>query len=98
MFDGVARIPYFDLLNDKTHIDPILLESMKKYGFFFVVDVPGYSASLEHDYMKQFYDLGEEIKNKFAVRRYNPLNKNVYRGNRPLNCPLCHETSHIQCM
>ena len=49
---------------------------MKKYGFFYVVDVPDYSASLEHD-----YDLDEDVKNELAIRRHNPANKNAYRGN-----------------
>ena len=81
MFDGVARIPYKDLLNDNSYIDPFLLQSMKKYGFFYVVDVPDYSASLELDYMKQFYDLDEDVKDELAIRRHNPANKNAYRGN-----------------
>ena len=81
VFDGVARIPYMDLLNDNSYIDPFVLQSMKKFGFFYVVDVPEYSASLEQDYMKQFYDLDEDVKDELAIRRHNPANKNAYRGN-----------------
>ena len=81
VFAGVARIPYKDLLNDNTYIDSFLFQSMKKYGFIYVVDVPDYSASLEHDYMKQFYDLDEDVKNELAIRTHNPANKNAYRGN-----------------
>ena len=81
VFAGVARIPYKDLLNDNTYIDSFLFQSMKKYGFFYVVDVPDYSASLEQDYMKQFYDLDEDVKDELAIRRHNPANKNAYRGN-----------------
>ena len=55
---------------------------MKKYGFFYVVDVPDYSASLEQDYMKQFYDLDEDVKDELAIRRHNPANKNAYRGEK----------------
>jgi len=83
VFDGVARIPYMDLLNDNSYIDPFLLQSMKKYGYFYVVDVPEYSASLEHDIMKQFYDLDEDVKDEIAIRRHNPANKNAYRGYCP---------------
>jgi len=83
VFSGVARIPYKDLLNDNSYIDPFLLQSMKTYGFFYVVDVPEYSAALEHDYMKQFYDLDEDVKDELAIRRHNPANKNAYRGYCP---------------
>ena len=80
MFDEVAKIPYKDLLNDNSYIDPFLLQSMKKFGFFYVVDVPDYSASMEQDLMKQFYDLDEDVKDELAIRRHNPANKNAYRG------------------
>nr|AIW06426.1 putative isopenicillin-n-synthase [Bathyctena chuni] len=83
VFDGVARIPYVDLLNDNSYIDPFLLQSMKKYGFFYVVDVPEYSASLEQDFMKKFFSLEDDVKDEIAIRRHNPANKNAYRGYCP---------------
>jgi len=83
VFDEVARIPYQDLLNDNSYIDPFLLQSMKKFGFFYVVDVPEYSASHEQSLMKQFYDLDEDTKDELAIRRHNPANKNAYRGYCP---------------
>jgi len=83
VFDEVARIPYKDLLNDNSYIDPFLLQSMKKFGFFYVVDVPEYSASHEQSLMKQFYDLDEDTKDELAIRRHNPANKNAYRGYCP---------------
>ena len=57
---------------------------MKKFGFFYVVDVPEYSATHEQSLMKQFYDLDEDTKDELAIRRHNPANKNAYRGNTSL--------------
>ena len=53
---------------------------MKTYGFFYVVDVPEYSADKEHVFMKKFFELDDDVKDEMSIRRHNPLNKNAYRG------------------
>nr|AIW06425.1 putative isopenicillin-n-synthase [Ctenophora sp. B WRF-2014] len=83
VFGPVARIPYHDLLNDNLYIDPFVLRSMQEYGFFYVVDIPGYNASIELDYMKEFFSLDEKVKDKLAIKRHNPDNINAYRGYCP---------------
>jgi len=79
-FDGVARIPYNDLLNGNVYVDPFILHSMKEYGFFYVVDVPQYSAGVELDYLKAFFELPADQKDDLSIRKHNPANKNAYRG------------------
>ena len=80
VFAPVARIPYTDLLNDNLYVDPFILHSMKHYGFFYVMDIPGYNASTELNYMQRFNELPEEFKAAVEIRRHNPENKNAYRG------------------
>ena len=82
VFGPVARIPYTDLLNNNPYVDPFILHSMKHYGFFYVVDVPGYNASSELNLMQRFYDLPEKFKAGIEIRRHNPENQNAYRGER----------------
>ena len=79
-FDGVARVPYLDLVNGNAYIDPFVLHSMKTYGFIYVVEVPEYSADKEHVFMKKFFELDDDVKDEMSIRRHNPLNKNAYRG------------------
>nr|AIW06439.1 putative isopenicillin-n-synthase [Thalassocalyce inconstans] len=83
VFDTVARIPYSDLLNDNPYVDPFILHSMKRYGFFYVVDVPEYSALEELEYMQKFFELPEELKSDVEISSHNPENKNAYRGYCP---------------
>nr|AIW06445.1 putative isopenicillin-n-synthase [Haeckelia rubra] len=90
VFAPVARIPYTDLLNDNPYVDPFILHSMKHYGFFYVVDVPEYNSTTELKYMKEFYDLPEDVKATLEIRRHNPENKNAYRG----YCPGLDDVEH----
>nr|AIW06441.1 putative isopenicillin-n-synthase [Lampocteis cruentiventer] len=83
VFDTVARIPYNDLLNDNPYVDPFIVHSMKSFGFFYVVDVPDYDASVEDEYLQQFFNLPEKVKADTEIKRHNPANKNAYRGYCP---------------
>ena len=80
VFKDVARISYTALLNDDSKVDSQILSSMKEYGFFYVVDIPGYDAKLEQGLMETFFNLPEDIKASVEIRRHNPENKNAYRG------------------
>jgi len=80
-FAGVARVPFKDLLSGNVYVDPFILQSMKKFGFFYVVDVPEYNATVELDYLKRFFELPADQKDDLAIRKHNPANKNAYRGN-----------------
>jgi len=79
-FAGVARVPFKDLLSGNVYVDPFILQSMKKFGFFYVVDVPEYNATVELDYLKRFFELPADQKDDLAIRKHNPANKNAYRG------------------
>jgi len=79
-FEGVARIPYADLLNGNVYVDPFILHSMKEFGFFYVVDVPEYSAGVELDFLKTFFELPADVKDDLSIRKHNPANPNAYRG------------------
>nr|AIW06462.1 putative isopenicillin-n-synthase [Dryodora glandiformis] len=57
---------------------------MRTFGFFYVTDVPDYSAELELDYLKRFFDLPTETKMSLAVRKHRQENNNVYRGYGPV--------------
>ena len=81
VFDSVARIPYTDLMNDNPYVDPFVLHSMKTFGFFYVVDVPDYSAETELELMTTFFGLPEDVKADVEIRAHNPANPNAYRGN-----------------
>nr|AIW06440.1 putative isopenicillin-n-synthase [Thalassocalyce inconstans] len=83
VFDSVAKIPYTDLLNDNPYVDPFVLHSMKTYGFFYVVDVPNYSAEAELELMTTFFGLPEDVKADVEIRAHNPANANAYRGYCP---------------
>ena len=79
-FGSVAKIPYMAMLNNDESWDNSIFASMKQYGFFYVVDVPEYSADEEHVYMKKFFELDDDVKDEMSIRRHNPANKNAYRG------------------
>jgi len=83
VFDSVARIPYTDLMNDNPYVDPFVLHSMKTFGFFYVVDVPDYSAETELELMTTFFGLPEDVKADVEIRAHNPANPNAYRGYCP---------------
>nr|AIW06476.1 putative isopenicillin-n-synthase [Lampea lactea] len=83
IFDTVARIPYTDLLNENPYVDPFILHSMTHYGFFYVVDVPEYSASDELTYLQKFFNLPEGVKHGLEIKKHNSANKNAYRGYCP---------------
>nr|AIW06475.1 putative isopenicillin-n-synthase [Ctenophora sp. C WRF-2014] len=83
MFGEVATISYTDLLNDNPSVDTPILNSMKTYGFFYVVDVPEYDASVELNYMNRFFDLPEDVKDELSIKKHNPDNQNAYRGYCP---------------
>nr|AIW06433.1 putative isopenicillin-n-synthase [Ctenophora sp. T WRF-2014] len=83
VFDEVPTIPYKDLVTDNLYVDPSVLMAMKQFGFFYVGEVPGYNASVELDYLQQFFNLPEELKAGTEIRRHNPANKNAYRGYCP---------------
>nr|AIW06474.1 putative isopenicillin-n-synthase [Haeckelia rubra] len=80
----VAVISYLDLLANDTPTDGRVLHSMQEYGFFYVDNIPEYSADEELFYLKQFYSLPDEEKMKLAVKKHREENSNVYRGYGPL--------------
>ena len=57
---------------------------MTEYGFFYVANIPEFSAAEELEYLKEFFALSDEVKMGLAVRKHNPQNSNVYRGYGPV--------------
>nr|AIW06453.1 putative isopenicillin-n-synthase [Ctenophora sp. W WRF-2014] len=83
-FASVATIPYTLLSTSNVSIDPLVLASMKQFGFFYVNHVPNYNSSQELDYLQQFFALPDSEKMKYAVRKHNRGNRNIYRGYGPV--------------
>nr|AIW06455.1 putative isopenicillin-n-synthase [Ctenophora sp. N1 WRF-2014] len=83
-FSGVASIPYTLLSASNVSIDPLILASMKQFGFFYVHHIPNYNSSQELDYLQRFFKLPDTQKMRYAVRKHNPANTNVYRGYGPV--------------
>jgi len=79
----VARIPYLDLIAGDHSTDQKVLKQMKKYGFFYITQIPDYDSYKELEMLKQFFNLPDEVKFKAAVMKHNPANSNVYRGYGP---------------
>merc|ERR1712139_682948 len=83
VFDQVPKIAYTDLMNDNSNIDHLVIRAMKHFGFFYVVDVPDYSAAKELELMTTFFGLPEDVKADVEIRSHNPANSNAYRGYCP---------------
>ena len=83
-FHKVSSIPYADLLADSHTIDPEILKSMQEFGFFYVSDIPDYSAVKELQLLKQFFSLPESVKMPLAVKKHDHNNRNIYRGYGPV--------------
>nr|AIW06446.1 putative isopenicillin-n-synthase [Euplokamis dunlapae] len=79
----VARIPYLDLVAGDHSTDQKVLKQMKKYGFFYVTQIPDYDSYKELELLKKFFNLPTDVKYKVAVTKHNPANSNVYRGYGP---------------
>nr|AIW06448.1 putative isopenicillin-n-synthase [Ctenophora sp. C WRF-2014] len=76
--DNVPKFKYNDIvggtLKDK------IVKAMAEYGFFYIIDIPGFEPQAEYQMMKSFFELPQNTKENYASIKHNPENSNVLRG------------------
>nr|AIW06452.1 putative isopenicillin-n-synthase [Bathyctena chuni] len=74
----VPKLKYQSIMKGTCQDD--ILNAMSEYGFFYIIDIPGFDSHAELDTMKAFFNWPQETKEKYASMKHNSNNKNVLRG------------------
>jgi len=72
-----------------------IAEILMTRGFFYVENVPGYSASALESTVKWFYGKSLDFKMQVARKDHNPNNANRYRGYKPIEPDLADGRTEI---
>ncbi|XP_067679811.1 isopenicillin N synthase-like [Haliotis asinina] len=84
-----AQLPVIDLkkAQDKTQrlqVAEELVTALETVGFLYVVNAPGVDLETLLENTKRFFSLSSEDKRMISKYKWNPVNKNKYRGYFPL--------------
>nr|AIW06468.1 putative isopenicillin-n-synthase [Lampocteis cruentiventer] len=74
----VPKLDYNKIISGNARDD--ILQAMKDYAFFYIVNIPNYDPQAEIEVIKRFFSEPQEIKERYASAKHNPRNTNVFRG------------------
>ena len=72
------KIDYNKIMNGGAREE--IIQAMKDYSFFYIVNIPNFDPQAELDVMEQFFSQSQETKEKYASIKNNPNNANILRG------------------
>ena len=76
--NDTPKIDYRKIMNGGAREE--ILQAMRDYSFFYILNIPNFDPQAEMDAMKTFFSLPKELKEKYASVKNNPDNSNVLRG------------------
>nr|AIW06469.1 putative isopenicillin-n-synthase [Thalassocalyce inconstans] len=74
----VPKLDYNKIMNGSARDE--ILQAMKDYAFFYIVNIPKFDPHAEIDVMRRFFNQPREVKESYASVKHNPSNNNVLRG------------------
>ena len=75
---NAPKLDYTRIMNGGAREE--ILQSMKDYAFFYIVNIPNFDPQGEVDVMENFFNQPQEVKEKYASIKNNSSNSNVLRG------------------
>nr|AIW06480.1 putative isopenicillin-n-synthase [Lampea lactea] len=74
----VPKYKYDDIVSGS--LKDQIIGAMSKYGFFYIIGIPGFDPQAEYQMMKSFFNQPQSTKENYGSVKHNPNNSNVLRG------------------